>query len=116
MICTLEVTFRLKGTDKIHTEELSKFHSNIYSILFEGFLSKLLAPKQSVLQAIKRKNSSRKEKSQYTLEDKFYWNLFLPNLSKILKVCLYREKVVNYRWFHDIEKMQNFGLLIKHSS
>ena len=29
-----ELTFRLKGTDKIHTEGLSKFHSNIYSILF----------------------------------------------------------------------------------
>ena len=29
-----ELPFRLKGTDKIHTEGLSKFHSNIYSILF----------------------------------------------------------------------------------
>ena len=33
MICTLELPFRLKGTDKIHTEGLSKFHPNIYSIL-----------------------------------------------------------------------------------
>jgi len=30
-----ELPFRLEGTDKIHTEGLSKFHSNIYSILFE---------------------------------------------------------------------------------
>ena len=30
-----ELPFRLKGTDKINTEGLSKFHSNIYSILFE---------------------------------------------------------------------------------
>ena len=29
-----ELPFRLKGTDKIHTKGLSKFHSNIYSILF----------------------------------------------------------------------------------
>ena len=29
-----ELPFRLEGTDKIHTERLSKFHSNIYSILF----------------------------------------------------------------------------------
>jgi len=29
-----ELPFRLKGTDKIHTEGLSKFHSHIYSILF----------------------------------------------------------------------------------
>ena len=29
-----ELPFRLKGTDKIHTEGFSKFHSNIYSILF----------------------------------------------------------------------------------
>ena len=29
-----ELPFRLQGTDKIHTEEFSKFHSNIYSILF----------------------------------------------------------------------------------
>ena len=29
-----EPPFRPKGTDKIHTEGLSKFHSNIYSILF----------------------------------------------------------------------------------
>ena len=29
-----ELPFRLKGTDKIHTEGLSKFHSNMYSILF----------------------------------------------------------------------------------
>jgi len=36
MICTLwtPFQFRLKGTDKIHTEGFSKFHSNIYSILF----------------------------------------------------------------------------------
>ena len=31
-----ELLFRLKGTDKIHTEGFSKFHSNIYSILFGG--------------------------------------------------------------------------------
>ena len=31
-----ELPFRLKRTDKIHTEGLSKFHSNLYSILF-GF-------------------------------------------------------------------------------
>ena len=30
---TFKLPFRLKGTDKIHTEG-SKFHSNIYSILF----------------------------------------------------------------------------------
>ena len=30
-----ELPFRLKGTDKTHTEGLSKFHSNIYSILFD---------------------------------------------------------------------------------
>ena len=29
-----ELPFRLKGTEKIHTEVFSKFHSNIYSILF----------------------------------------------------------------------------------
>ena len=29
-----ELPFRLKGTEKIHAEELSKFPSNIYSILF----------------------------------------------------------------------------------
>ena len=31
-----ELPFRLKGTDKIHTERLSKFHSNIYFHLFEN--------------------------------------------------------------------------------
>jgi len=30
-----ELPFRLKGTDKIHSEGLSKFHSNICSILFD---------------------------------------------------------------------------------
>ena len=30
-----ELPCRLKETDKIHTKGLSKFHSNIYSILFE---------------------------------------------------------------------------------
>jgi len=30
-----EPPFRLKRTDKIHTEGFSKFHSNIYSILFD---------------------------------------------------------------------------------
>ena len=29
-----ELPFRLKGTDQIHTEGLSKFHFNIHSILF----------------------------------------------------------------------------------
>ena len=29
-----ELPFRLKGTDKIHTERFSKFHSNIYYILY----------------------------------------------------------------------------------
>ena len=29
-----ELPFRLNGNDKIHTEGLTKFHSNIYSILF----------------------------------------------------------------------------------
>ena len=29
-----ELPFRLKGTDKIHTERFSKFPSNIYSILY----------------------------------------------------------------------------------
>jgi len=29
-----ELPFRLKGTEKIHTERFSKFHSNIYSILY----------------------------------------------------------------------------------
>jgi len=38
-----ELPFRLKGTDKIHTEGLTKFHSNIYSIFFAfgAFCSKL---------------------------------------------------------------------------
>ena len=31
---TLNLPFRLKGTYKIHTKGLFKFHSNIYSILF----------------------------------------------------------------------------------
>ena len=39
MICTL-VPFRLKGTDKIHTEGFSKFLSNIYSILFVPIIAK----------------------------------------------------------------------------
>ena len=30
-----KLPFRLKGTDKIHIEGLSKFHSNIYFILFD---------------------------------------------------------------------------------
>ena len=29
-----ELPFRLKGTDKIHTEKFSKFSSDIYSIFF----------------------------------------------------------------------------------
>ena len=29
-----KLPFRLKGTEKIHTERFSKFHSNIYSILY----------------------------------------------------------------------------------
>ena len=33
-IVHFELPFRLKVTDKIHTEGLSKFYSNIYSILF----------------------------------------------------------------------------------
>ena len=33
-----ELPFRLKGTEKNHTEGISKFHSNIYSILFGFFL------------------------------------------------------------------------------
>ena len=28
-------SFRLKGTNKTHTKGLSKFHSNIYSILYD---------------------------------------------------------------------------------
>ena len=36
---TLNSLFRLKGTDKIYTEGLFKFHSNIYSILFVYELS-----------------------------------------------------------------------------
>ena len=31
---SFELPFRLKGTEKIHTERLSKFPSNIYSILY----------------------------------------------------------------------------------
>ena len=34
-----KLPFRLKGTEKIHTDGLSKFHSNIYSILFGGISS-----------------------------------------------------------------------------
>ena len=30
-----ELPFRLKGTEKIHTERFSKFPSNIYSILYD---------------------------------------------------------------------------------
>ena len=40
-----ELPFSLKGTDKIHTKGLSKFHSNIYSILF-GFSSGIWSPRQ----------------------------------------------------------------------
>ena len=35
-----ELLFRLKGTEKIHTERFSKFHSNIYSILFEYWVER----------------------------------------------------------------------------
>ena len=36
-----ELPFRLKGTEKIHTERLSKFPSNIYSILYASFPPKI---------------------------------------------------------------------------
>ena len=36
MIFTLTLPYRLTGADKIHTEGLIKFHSNIYFILFGG--------------------------------------------------------------------------------
>ena len=34
MICTLWTPFQAERTEKINTEGLYKFHSNIYSILF----------------------------------------------------------------------------------
>ena len=34
MICTLGTPLQAERIDKIHTEGLSKFHSNIYFILF----------------------------------------------------------------------------------
>ena len=37
-----ELPFRLKGTEKIHTEKFSKFPSNIYSILFDHYLKRIL--------------------------------------------------------------------------
>ena len=52
----LELPFRLKGTEKIYTERFSKFHSNIYAILFgynakcyyENMLSCKMLPRQNV--------------------------------------------------------------------
>ena len=41
-----KLPFRLKGTDKIHTEGISKFHFNIYSILF---VLKIAASNKNVL-------------------------------------------------------------------
>ena len=44
-----ELPFRLKRTDKIHTEGLTKFHSNIYSILFVSSVLKLCLVKRTFL-------------------------------------------------------------------
>ena len=103
-IVHFELPFWRKGTDKIHTEGLSKFHSNIFSILFvnNGICLKLVSGEMIQISffffvtrefdAVETKNGNYRIKHFFKAAEEFHFNSLVkrrPNFWKIIATTLW---------------------------